>query len=636
MSDPNNVAQGGGAADPGAQPPVPPPVPVVNAGGGSQQQPDDASQVQASVASNHTRNSLPPVVPNLRDLAIRPQLTTSGPRNVSGTAADAGKAKYNKLLSRATPVPPEDLDEIEVKCPKSLRGSLDKGSNEVKTYRYTYAVATAALEHKFGVASYHVTGTDDAEDGDQTKPQYIQEQYVANLTKISDANRRIVEYDMRVPLEVPVGIRDRFATDPAEIFEYEQVYLLESWDKVDWETVCLWQWACNVYMEDEDRTSSKWLKAMMYESCTVELRELISSEYDNLDPAFKGGVTYTWLLCTKLFNKNRDTTAALKKFLKLWESKGLRRFKGENVTLARKQLLAVCTRLDEAGCLDDEALEEILTGFTLCSVSDFSDLFKSFLQDAKKLSLQSVYRHSPGVGVLAEIKVVLANAASRYDSLCLSNQWHVPKNHRLHNITGGGGGGSADNTCWNCEKPNCNVRICKEPRNDKKIEANRRKFYERKRANGGGSGGGSGGGDRKGGGGIKQQEREKWSNPKDNSKSLVTVIDGVPHAYCSGKKPDGTPCGRNTTHSTKYHPMWLADPQNFDLAKVSPNHGLVAAWKVHGGGSSGQRGGSGAPAVPAGGMNNATIRAKLSMIEDGVEGEEARAVIQAMKSVFLN
>ncbi len=59
-------------------------------------------------------------------------------------------------------------------------------------------------------------------------------------------------------------------------------------------------------------------------------------KYGNLDVCFHGSVTFAWMLCNKLFGLNRDTTAALVNFLKLFWNKGLCRYKGENVALAKK------------------------------------------------------------------------------------------------------------------------------------------------------------------------------------------------------------------------------------------------------------------------------------------------------------
>ena len=45
-----------------------------------------------------------------------------------------------------------------------------------------------------------------------------------------------------------------------------------------------------------------------------------------------------------------DTITALKKYLNMFEEKGLRGIHDDNVTLAEKEIKVVCSCLDEIGC----------------------------------------------------------------------------------------------------------------------------------------------------------------------------------------------------------------------------------------------------------------------------------------------
>ena len=113
---------------------------------------------------------------------------------------------------------------------------------------------------------------------------------------------------------VPVGIRNPNASSMANIFEFDDAHILTSWVTIEWTTACTYQWAINSAMSDEDQLSSKWLKMLLYESCTTEMKEVIMLEYNNLEDGFRGGVTFAYILCRKLFGLNRDTTASLVSF----------------------------------------------------------------------------------------------------------------------------------------------------------------------------------------------------------------------------------------------------------------------------------------------------------------------------------
>lgn len=225
--------------------------------------------------------------------------------------------------------------------------------------------------------------------------------YIDNLSKIEAIKQRIVEYDMIDLAMVPIGIRNPCASDMADIFKYEDVHILTSWDIIEWIIACTYQWAINSAMLDKDQMSSKWLKMLLYESCTTEMKEVIMLEYGDLPDGFSGGVTFAYILCCKLFGLNRDTTASLIGFLKLFLNNGLH-YQGENVALAWKELLAVCSRLSKEKELPQETPLDILHGLTLCLVEEFKSLFEHKLQEMKAASFEG-NKHLSQVKLLSEV-----------------------------------------------------------------------------------------------------------------------------------------------------------------------------------------------------------------------------------------
>ena len=274
-------------------------------------------------------------------------------------------------------------------------------------------------------------------------------------------------------------------------------------------------------------------------------------------------MTFAWILCNKLFGLNRDTTASLINFLKLFHNKGLRRYQGENVALARKELLAVCKRLCEAKELPQETPVDILHGLTLCSVDEFKTLFEHKLQQAKAHSLEG-NMHLSQSEILAEVRVLLSSAAQYYSSLNMSDKWALNKHHQRVNVFGT----PAEIRCWNCGKNGHSLHKCPEPRNEERIAECRRKWE----AGGGTSKKNEHG--RKGKGGNRgNYEREKWAPPQ-KGESGVRLINGTPHAYC-GKQHNGIGCGWNTSHSTSFHKKWVNQGMAFSLARECPTHELV-------------------------------------------------------------
>jgi len=260
------------------------------------------------VSSQTTTSSVSiPNIPSYHKLGARGATTTA--RSLPSSSVQVDKRaheKYAKKFARVVPIAADDLEEVEVIVPKNSRGAV--GSKEYSMYQ---KLATESIDHKFGVCTMWPMSKSGAEDGDQTRHLFIQQQYVDTLSKIEAIKQRIVEYDMIDVARVPIGVRDKEAADIADVFEYEEAHILTAWDTISWDTAATYQWAINTHMLDEDQISSKWLKMLLFESCTSEMRDVVMLEYGNLDQCFRGGVMFAWILCRKLFGLNRDTTAAL-------------------------------------------------------------------------------------------------------------------------------------------------------------------------------------------------------------------------------------------------------------------------------------------------------------------------------------
>jgi len=71
----------------------------------------------------------------------------------------------------------------------------------------------------------------------------------------------------------------------------------------------------------------------------------------------------------------QENMSSLKYSIKLFANKGLTRFTGESVTIAKKQLIVACTRLSDVGQLPQDTLKDVLTGLSKCSCESFRKVF---------------------------------------------------------------------------------------------------------------------------------------------------------------------------------------------------------------------------------------------------------------------
>ncbi len=198
---------------------------IVNVGGNGGDSGGKDNGSGGSISSSTTQlsnmSTRLPTIPSFHNL---------GARGASGNSTSASSLvhidkhaheKYAKKLTRAIPIPTEDLEEVEIIVPKNSCGVV--GSKEYLLYQ---KLATEPIDHKFGVLLHLVTDKSVAEDGDQTQHLFIQQQYVDTLSKIEAVKQQFVEYDLIDVAMVPVGVRDSSAVHLADMFEYEDVHIL--------------------------------------------------------------------------------------------------------------------------------------------------------------------------------------------------------------------------------------------------------------------------------------------------------------------------------------------------------------------------------------------------------------------------
>ncbi|KAL7465923.1 hypothetical protein ACHAXS_006228, partial [Conticribra weissflogii] len=383
-------------------------------------------------------SQLPPfgAVPHVTRETVRktPQTVTFPMGVTSGSGIGRGGGRNAEFFSAPMDTPDAEIQEdVGVICPKHLRGA--PGS---KDYKYNHEAATCSLQHQFGVAKHFVSSiTGETEEGNAKEEQHVQDMFVANLSKIEDLDVRLIQFDMKRPFLMSTmksGVDVDAITHVAELWNDDEIDLIHDWEKIDWDTVLYWQYSINKRCDAVDKDSNKWALQLVFNSCTADLREQINLRYKDLPPVYQGAAVYVWIMYYFLFAKSRNTTEAMKKFLKIVKSKGLSRVPHENVVIFRKEVLAVCRRLYASGDLPEETTEDILEALKKSSVKKFRDLFESYAQEATKYSLELNPSGSRPWGhdnVLEEVMYFLNKAVEYYHNLHTAHQWNIPKGHKF-------------------------------------------------------------------------------------------------------------------------------------------------------------------------------------------------------------
>ena len=83
------------------------------------------------------------------------------------------------------------------------------------------------------------------------------------------------------------------------------------WDSIDERQAKSRQWCINKFFAKDDRTSSKWLKVFLVNSCEPELQKEVDKKYNKLKKSEKGGVIYLFYMLSSLFTMTRETKKAI-------------------------------------------------------------------------------------------------------------------------------------------------------------------------------------------------------------------------------------------------------------------------------------------------------------------------------------
>jgi hypothetical protein len=222
---------------------------------------------------------------------------------------------------------------------------------------------------------------------------------------------------------------------------------------------------------------------------------------------------------------------------------------------------------------------------------------------------------------LDKIEAILDNAATTYSSYCLANRWLKVTKQNIAGIV------AAANACWNCGEEGHDVGKCTKPKDQARITKSKEAFEKSKR-------GCTAGGRTSG----RKDKNEKMKDPDYQRKvwanSGISMVNGILMIHCKT-------CGYNTTHGTKLHEPWAANPTSF---KLSANHMYEHEKKKLG--LSGQNPlpnpPTNPPPPPSTGsstmisFSRAELEAKLSAIECTSTNPNASELSEYFHSVFLN
>ena len=333
--------------------------------------------------------------------------------------------------------------------------------------------ATRSIREKFDVP-YHfastLLGESETTDG-TTKTDHVH-QFMTTSAKATEFKRQCFEYDMGNIILVPT-LANANAAHPSNRWDFtKRRNFLDHHAQITMEECKHWTSDCILYdntgFEAED---TEWILSFARNSCTSQLRQKIDEKFDVFEPEFKGGLTYLKLMFDVIVFVNDSVIISLQSHLKLLGEKGLGMFEGESVQRYRMSALATATRLDEAGRLPDDAIEDILKGLTKCSHEEFSKTFDTFMtfRDSGILAAGLLTGTT-----LEQIKTVLDEADRHFNVYNVKNEWNCSPANEVYQ----------GYSCFNCGGDH-GLNHCTERKDQERISQAKAE-YDRSRRGGNG------------------------------------------------------------------------------------------------------------------------------------------------------
>ena len=266
----------------------------------------------------------------------------------------------------------------------------------------------------------------------------------------------------------------------------------------------------------------------------------ISETYDTFKAGEQGGPLFFILMMNHLLSDTEEAAQSLNERVKNFSIKSVQ---GENIYRVVSLLRGAMKRLQHINKMPDDMVKTLLNVMQTSSVDAFNAQFNHIQRQRKQNAVLRQTGHSPEF----QGENILMLAESEYRDMLNENTWtgiHTKGSESVFQAGTKNAKGHQEREgpeCWNGCGGRHMVQDCKKPHDQKRIAANKKKFYDainkKQTSNGGRGGRGNTGRGRSGGRGNgangnagKAHNGFKWMKPKagENNKR---VIDGKPHTF---------------------------------------------------------------------------------------------------------
>ena len=492
---------------------------------------------------------------DITGLEATPTSTTMASTTDASSPADADASSFNAFFGDGS-----RLTAAEIKTSMSVRSRKDRGSG--KELQKLMDAATYALTNRAGVRRGMVLSNKDGEleEGNVSANEIgIAWEHAGRF--VTELSLRIETYDMSSSIIIPSIVDDTKNPNDGK-WGGSTKNLCKEVMSVDMETIK--EFVKDIIECDKpgdaglSRMDQKWLLLLLRKSCSSDLINLVDRTFLKLEPCYQGGTVFLKMIFDVIFAKSTSVIAALHKWIKNFEKKGLRKIPNGNVQYFSQIALVIVARLHEFDELPIDSDQDILRGLVKCDNNGaFVAKFELYLTMSNQ-TLFDVSSDFKNKSTFERIELILGEAVDFWLAAHVNDEWKIT----MHQVS----------ACFNCGEDDHLLGDCPQEFDQEKIKKNKANFQKNK-----GTKGGTSGGD-----GDKQRySRGKFRPPKVNES--VRKISGVWYSPCKH-------CNAwTTTHSTGYHDDW-SNNSTFCLPATHPLSMAVSGKPPGSGKSKNRRG----------------------------------------------
>ena len=87
---------------------------------------------------------------------------------------------------------------------------------------------------------------------------------------------------------------------------------------------------------------------------------------------------FLWMMLNTIVKITADVASDLQRKIKLFATKGLHLYVGENIEIVVIEMVAICMRLSKWDLLPSDVVNDIIKGLSLCGHAAFAKVFEDF------------------------------------------------------------------------------------------------------------------------------------------------------------------------------------------------------------------------------------------------------------------